>query len=759
MQHDLPIHALREDFRRAWADARRLVVVAPTGSGKSTQVCQMLLEDGAASAGRVVVLQPRRVAARSVARRVADEMGVALGGAVGYQVRFDERLRDDTRIAFVTEGILLRWLLRDPDLAGVGAVLFDEFHERNALSDIALALCKQLQARARPDLRLVVMSATLDARGVAAYLGGPRLCPVLESGGREFPVSVHYQSWGDDGPVWERAAQRAVDILRSTDDGDVLVFMPGMAEIVRTIEDIRRMWRQGAGDPPAVLALHGEMSPADQDRAFAPAAGRRVIVATNVAETSVTLPGIRFVVDSGLARIARYDPERGVNTLHAEPISRASADQRAGRAGRLGPGECHRLWSLDQHETRPATNTPEMQRTELSSTVLLLRSLGVRDVARFDFLDPPDARRLQAADDLLERLGAVAGGEISAVGRRMSELPVHPRYARMLVEARDRGCAGEVALLAALVGGRDLFVRLGRDERIQRRNRESLVGKDERGSDYFALANGFRHAVASGFEPRACYGFGINPNVAREVAQAHSQLLAECGLPDADAPAVRHGRPPPDLVEAIQRCHLVGFIDHLAVRAGSGMDEYDLTGGRRGTLMEESVVGRSALIVASEVREVTARGGDRLTLLGVASAVRPEWVRELAPPGLNERVEHAYDRLNRRVVAGRVLRLSDLIIGGAPVERLDESEAARVLAEEFADQLNRLPQWGRLKPVLARAPAVSRDDVVAVLARAWLGATTFAEASKRDVAAAFAERFAPNTEGTHVPEHQDPAHP
>lgn len=758
MHYDLPIHAARADLRRAWVGGRRLVVVAPTGSGKSTQVCQMLLEDGAAGAGRIVVLQPRRVAARSVARRVAEEMGVPLGGAVGYQVRFDERLSDETRIAFVTEGILLRWLQRDPGLAGIGAVLFDEFHERNALSDTALALCKRLQTQSRPDLRLVVMSATLDARGVADYLGGPGLCPVIESGGREFPVTVHYQSWGDDGPVWERAAQRAVDILRSTEDGDVLVFMPGMAEIVRTIDEIRRVWRQGAGSPPALLALHGEMSPADQDRAFAPGAGRRVIVATNVAETSITLPGIRFVVDSGQARIARYDPERGVNTLHIEPISRASADQRSGRAGRLGPGMCYRLWSLEQHGARPVANTPEMQRTELSSTVLLLHSLGVRDVAAFDFLDPPEVPRLRAADAMLELLGAVADGEVTPVGRRMLELPVHPRYARMLVDARERGCIREVALLAALVSGRDLLVRLGRDDRIQRRNRESLVGKEERASDYFMLANAFRHAVAAGFEPRACYGFGINPNVAREVAQTYAQLLAECGLPDTEPSDLRPGKPSATLVEAIQRCHLVGFIDHLAVRAGAGLDEFDLTGGRRGTLVEESVAGRSALIVASDVREVTARGGQRLTLLGFASAVRPEWVIELAPPGLNERVEHAYDRLNRRVVAGRVLRLSDLIIGGSPVEHVDEAEAARVLAEEFADQLDRLPQWGRIKPMLARVPGVTREEIVATLARAWRGATTFAEVSKRDAAAALAERFAPHTEGIHVPEYQDVAH-
>jgi ATP-dependent helicase HrpB len=727
MQTDLPVYALRDDLRRAWASGRNLVICAPTGSGKTTQVCQYLLADGAANGKRIIVLQPRRVAARSVARRVAQEMDVEVGSLVGYQVRFDERLSAETQIAFVTEGILLRWLQSDPDLSSIGAILFDEFHERNLLSDTALALCKQLQQTTRPDLLLCVMSATLEVKPVAEYLHN---APVIESEGRSFPVEINYEIGAD---IIEGAAQRAVKILRETTEGDVLVFMPGMQEIIHCMDETRRLWRNTASAsaiPPVMLPLHGEMSPADQDRVFASSDYRRVIVATNVAETSITIPGVRFVVDSGLARIARYDPARGVNTLHLEPISRASADQRAGRAGRIAPGVCWRMWQEQEMNFRPARNTPEIQRTELSSALLLLHAQGVQDVAHFDFLDKPDLARIQAAEELLESLGAIHKKQITEIGLRMLRIPTHPRYARMLIEAQKFDVVRHVALMAALVSGRDLLIRLKREDKIQRRNRESLIQRGQHVSDYFLLANSFEHAVKNKFDAKACYAFGVNPHVAREVAQAYEQLIEVCtevGLLDASTHSVIADN------EAIQRCHLVGFLDHLAVRVGAS-DEYDLSGGRRCALMEESIVGRNVLIVASEMREITTRSGDKLSLLGFASAVKPAWVRELNPSGLNEKVEHVYDRLNRKVVAGRVVRYHDLLIGGEPVSELDPDACALVLAEEFADQLNKLPQWAQIKPLLAAHP-IPREQVVSALARAWHGCASVAEAAKRDVVA------------------------
>ncbi len=790
MQLELPIHELGDQLRRAWRTHSNLVLVAPTGSGKTTQVCQLLHADGVLNGKgarkRIVILQPRRVAARSVAKRVAEEMNVDLSGLVGYQVRFDERLTAATEIAFVTEGILLRWLQSDPELSNIGAVLFDEFHERNLLSDIALALCKQLQQTARPDLLLIVMSATLEAGPVAAYLGphprplsresefageGSRT-PILESQGRSYPVDIQYQDWDDDGPVWERAAAKVSEIMRTTSEGDVLVFMPGMFEIQRTIEEVRRSQiSDAAGQTPAVLMLHGEMSPREQDRVFATTDYRRVIVATNVAETSITIPGIRYVVDSGQARVARYEPGRGVNTLHIEAISQASADQRAGRAGRVAPGVAYRLWSQKNHAARPIKNTPEVQRTELSSVVLQLHAFGVSDVETFDFLDKPSATRIRAAEALLLSLGAVSPllrGEglgvrseycITEMGQQMLQIPAHPRYARMLLEAQKYNCVREIALMAALVSGRDLLVRLTRDDKITRRNRESLIKKGDNASDFFLLANAFEHAAKNNFEGKACFSFGINAHVAREVAQAFAQLIGICEeaglLRPNDEEMRREGdeeSPHPIIpssphllasAEAIARCHLVGFVDHLAVRTSTGSEEFDLIGGKRCTLMDESIVGRNMLIVVSEMREITTRrdgrDGEKLTLLGFGSAVKADWVRELNPPGLSEQVEYVYDRLNKRVVAGRVLRYQDLLIGGARVDELDPARAAQVLADEFAHQLNKLPQWGTLKPMIANKPGLTREDVAATLARAWQGVTTFEDAEDVNLVPFFRE--------------------
>lgn len=265
VQTDLPIHALRNDLRAAWTQHNNLVIVAPTGSGKTTQVCQMLHEDGAAQGKRIVVLQPRRMAARSVARRVAEEMKSEIGALVGYQVRFDERLSDVTQIAFITEGILLRWLQSDSALSNIGAVLFDEFHERSVMSDVALALCKRLQRERRPDLKLIVMSATLEAQPIASYLATNAPCPTLIAEGRSYPIEIHYQDWDDDSPVWERAAQKTIEVMSSTDAGDALVFMPGLFEIQRTIDEICRRWREaGQREMPALLALHGEMPAREQ---------------------------------------------------------------------------------------------------------------------------------------------------------------------------------------------------------------------------------------------------------------------------------------------------------------------------------------------------------------------------------------------------------------------------------------------------------------------------------------------------------------
>jgi|GEM_PF-19907 len=406
MPRDLPIFELEHSLVGELKAHSRLILQAPTGSGKSTQVPQILLDHGLLGDGQVVILQPRRLATRLLAARVASERNGRLGNEVGYQIRFENITSDRTRIRFVTEGILLRQLIQNPELRGVSAILFDEFHERHLYGDITLARALQLQATSRPDLKLAVMSATLDAGLLQKYL---EPCAVLSSSGRAFPVAIEYlpKPVGGDGyPIWDLAADELERLAPNT-EGDVLVFMPGKYEISRTIAAIRA---SRVSDRFVVLPLHGELPPAEQDAALAHYQKRRAIVATNVAETSLTIDGVQVVIDSGLARVARFDARRGINTLLVEPISRASADQRAGRAGRTAPGHCLRLWTEREHLDRAQQELPEVKRLDLAEVVLTLKASGIEDVAKFRWLEPPNPQALARAEQLLADLGAIRTG-------------------------------------------------------------------------------------------------------------------------------------------------------------------------------------------------------------------------------------------------------------------------------------------------------------------------------------------------------------
>jgi len=402
-REDLPIFELEHSLVSELKARSRLIIQAPTGSGKSTQVPQILLDHGLLDHGQVVILQPRRLATRLLAARVASERNGRLGDEVGYQIRFENITSGRTRIRFVTEGILLRQLIQDPQLRGVAAILFDEFHERHLYGDITLARALQLQANSRPDLKLAVMSATLDAGLLEKYLES---CAVLSSSGRAFPVAIEYlrKPVGGDGyPVWDLAADELERIAPRT-EGDVLVFMPGKYEIGRTIAAIRA---SRVSDRFVVLPLHGELPPAEQDAALARYQKRRAIVATNVAETSLTIDGVQVVIDSGLARMARFDARRGINTLLVEKISRASAEQRAGRAGRTAPGHCLRLWTEREHLDRAPQELPEVKRLDLAEVVLTLKASGVEEIGSFRWLEPPDPAALARAEQLLVDLGAL----------------------------------------------------------------------------------------------------------------------------------------------------------------------------------------------------------------------------------------------------------------------------------------------------------------------------------------------------------------
>lgn len=738
----LPIWKIHDNILRTLQGGNRLVLVAPTGSGKTTQVPQMLLDAGIAGDRMIVVLQPRRVAARTVANRVASERGGKPGAEVGYQIRFEDRTSVGTRICFVTEGILLRWLQDDGDLSRIGAVVFDEFHERNLLSDVALALVKQLQQSRRPDLVMVVMSATLDAEPVAAYLDA---CPILVSEGQSYPVETGYLSLPDQRPVAAQAAEAVGRILTNRDPGDILVFMPGRSEINGTLEALRGLQLR---EPVVCIPLHGELEPQEQDRAFAPNALRKIIVATNVAETSITIDGIRHVVDSGTARVARYDAERGIGTLLLEPISRASADQRKGRAGRTAPGTCHRLWTAIGHKSRDERHTPEIQRSDLAEVVLLLHSLGIREAASFDWLDKPDVLAVERAERLLTMLGALEKADLTPIGRQMLRLPMHPRYSRMLIEASRLGCVPDAALCAALVSGRDLLTRADRADDHAKGTREMF--EDSPHSDFITLIRAYDFARANGFSFDRCRAHGINAQAARLVEQTCQQILEAAGqqhLHDRHAPPSS----PDQNDEALRRCLMAGFIDQLAKRRGSGQPACDLTGQRQGQLVRESVVRDAPFFVAANLRDLPARGGVLQTLLSLATAVEPGWVAELFPQHLTTSVEHRFDAKNKRVAALKVVHYHDLVLEESPQQRdLDPTSSGRCLAAAWQSGAFDLPLFDhRLKQFIARVNLVHAtvpelefaplDDASTVicLTRAFHGLTPVKDAQAAPLTHAF----------------------
>ncbi len=850
MQQALPIWQLHGQIVETLRTGNRLMLVAPTGSGKTTQVPQMLADAGSRLWGlgsgadnaapnttldtrpktpnpnppfRIVVLQPRRVAARTVAARVAWERGGKLGQEVGYQIRFDDRLGEATRICFVTEGVLLRWLQDDRELSDVAAVLFDEFHERNLLSDVALALVKRLQQTARPDLRIVVMSATLDAEPVAKYLGqvsgraGEQArtwgsdnvggvtgasahlpafspAPILVSEGVNFPVEVRYAEHLNRRPAPEQAVEAVERIVNGGGPGDVLVFMSGMADINATINALRAARLAEDCD---FIPLHGDLSPDDQDRAFAPSSRRKIVVSTNVAETSVTIDGIRHVVDSGEARVARYDAERGIQTLFIEEISRASADQRKGRAGRTAPGTCWRLWTESGHLNRPERNTPEIQRADLAEVVLLLHSLGIRSAATFDWLDQPDTVAVERAERLLVMLGALRRWEedrgekledrgadgsaalssthyplssptdLTDTGRQMLRLPMHPRYSRMLVEAGRRGCVPAAALCAALVSGRDLLVRVARGDAQAADNREQFEASPD--SDFITLMRAFEFAKQCGFNLDACRRHGINAKVAREVeltfqqvlAIAERQRLGEEGNQSTAANAKlnpeRSAAKPDE--NALLKCLTAGFIDQLALRRDQGTLECEMSEGRRGTLMRESVVQKAPMFVAAALRETDGLLRP-LTLLGLATAVKPEWLRELHLQHLNATVEHQFDRTHKRVSALKLTRFRDLVIGQEHQRELDPEATGRCLAEAAMSGWFDLPNLNHeVKQFIARVNLAAAalpdleykpfDDaaMTAALARAFRGLSLQKEAQTAVLKPAFAAHLAPEQVG------------
>lgn len=699
MSDRLPIFEIEDQIIASLRDSRRLILQAPTGSGKSTQVPQMLLNHGFLKNGQAAILQPRRIAARLLADRVARERDVKIGRQVGYQIRFENVSGPETKIKYVTEGVLLRQMVQDPKLSQIEILILDEFHERHLYGDITLARALELQETVRPDLRLIVMSATLQAELLKEYLDP---CVALKSEGRTFPVEIQFEKQSAGAgrmPVWELAAEAFVRHLQSGGNGDVLVFMPGSYEIQQTIRAI--------GDRPEsrgflLLPLHGELSSSDQDAAVNQYDRPKIVISTNVAETSLTIAGIRLVIDSGLARTPRYDPNRGINTLLIEKISRSSADQRAGRAGRTEPGTCMRLWSQSEHLERPIQELPEVKRLDLSEVVLTLKSAGISDLRRFRWLEPPDEKNLAKAEELLYDLGALKPQgrtdqsvpqndpigsenlEITGLGHRMLAFPLHPRYSRMLLAAQDFGCVHQACLVAALTQGRDLLIRNPGKEVKQ--IREDMLG-DHASSDFWILIRAWNYAAQNHFRLEACRKVGIHAQTARQVAPLLSQFLRiakreglniqETAISDA----------------ALQKCILIGFSDRVAHRLDQGTLRCELVHGRRGVLARESAVQKNSIFVACEIREIESRDKSVNTLISLATAIELGWLQELFQNDLTKQTRVFYDSTTRRVHAEEVLIFRDLELDKSRIEPPPPDAAAKLLAEEVVAGRLALTAW------------------------------------------------------------------
>ena len=676
---NLPIGEIEEEFLNAYREGNRIVLSAPTGSGKSTQIPQILLKNRLLEEGELLVLQPRRIAARALARRVAYELGEKMGDRIGYQIRNETIVSRNTVVRFVTEGILLRKFINDPRLSRVSGIIFDEFHERSLHADIALARVLQLQKVDRPELRIVVMSATLDSKALEAYLDP---CRAVVSGGRVFPVDISHikeRAGGNDTPIWEVAAKQVSESVKATDEGHALVFMPGAYEIGRTI---KALGQRLSASEFRLLPLHSELGSREQDAALDSSDRRKVIVSTNVAETSLTIDNVRLVVDSGQARVARYDPVRGLNTLWIEKISHASASQRSGRAGRTGPGKCIRLWSERDHSQRAEFDEPEVQRMDLSESLLTLLATGIESLDTFDWFEQPSEDRLLEAKRLLSMLGAIDGdGRLTSAGRRIAEFPLHPRYGAMMLAADRYDCVEDAALAAAIAQSQGIFLRKA-DKEVSKR-RDALIG-DCSESDLLAQTRAWRMGRANRFDLGFCRELGIYGRTAKQVEHVAKQILSCAKYADVAC------RQPSETPESnVLKAILAGFPDRVCRRLDRGTLRCEMTGQLRGSLARESKAKDASLLVVCEITEIGHQKGEVTVVFGLCSQIQEEWLEELYPKEFESGVETIFDEKKKRVIERRFKRYRDLNIECR--ENLDVS------SELAAAQLAKLVESGKAK--------------------------------------------------------------
>lgn len=663
-----PIDAILPDVLDALRSARTVVVHAPTGAGKTTRLPAALL-DAWPEQGAVWTLEPRRIAARAAARFVGRQRGSAPGDEVGWHVRFEPRFSRTTRLLYLTDGVAVRRLADDPFLEGVQAVVVDELHERSLNTDLALAMLRRIQDEVRPDLRLVLMSATLDTARLASTLGAP----VVASEGRAYPVKVHWSSRPDDRHASVRCVEGVRRALREQ-PGDVLAFLPGVGEIHRTQRDL------GAVPDVDILPLYGALPAAEQDRALVPGPRRRVVLATNVAETSLTLEGIHAVVDTGLARFARHDPASGLDRLVLEPISQASSDQRAGRAGRTAPGVVYRLWTERDHRGRPAFDEPEILRADLAGTVLQLRAWGEAHPVDLPWLQPPTAHALDAADTQLRSLGLLDRHGLTPLGLRAVRLPLHPRLGVLVLSAHRQGHPHTGALAAACLAGRDPF-------------RRQVPGRDAPVPS--TPCDVYDRVLAV----RARGGPRLRTRAIEDLDRIAQQILRH--LEPAPTPTEPEGR-------ALQRALSEAWPDRIALRRAPDSERALLRGGRGVRLTEASGVRDAELFVAVQVDDGPQREG----LVRIASAVDRAWIVPTQHTVLQ------FDPERRQVTAREQTRLDALILHEHAVALRDDDAVHACLLDAVRADPALLPiddpavdaLLARLELLCARCPELGMPE-------------------------------------------------
>ena len=650
----LPIDDVLGDIVAAMTSDGTTVLVAAPGAGKTTRVPPAL---EAAGLGPIVILEPRRIAARAAARRVAEENGWRVGEEVGYHVRFDKKYGPKTRILFCTEGILLARLQSDPFLEGVGCLIFDEFHERSLDADLALAMARRVRADVREDLGILVTSATLDPVPIAKFLGG---APIIESDGRSYPIDQRFlppvaaaagtfTGSGRSEPLEEQVA-RGVNLALADSSGDVLVFLAGVGEIKRCAERLTRIPKI------EIHQLYGDLDPGAQDAALRAGKVRRVVLATNVAESSVTVGGVHAVVDSGEARVLRHDPGSGVDRLMVERIDRAAADQRAGRAGRLGPGLAIRLWSQIDDRTLDSHLIPEVQRLDVAAPVLELANWGETDFLQFPWFERPRPGAIEGAVTLLHGLGALdARGHITKAGREMSRLPLPPRLAGLVLAGRNLGALEVASLAAALLSERDPFRRQGG-------GRGGGARRDATESDVFERCV----ALDGGHAGRH---LDVARQAVRQVQRVRDQILR--GVPG------REGKRAKSDETALAKALFAAFPDRLCVRRSEDPERAVMTGGKGLRMGHECGVTEAQFFVA--VRILAGRRPGEEDIVQMASAVERSWI-----DGGEVRVSTrpVFDAARGRVVGRRREMLGPLVLAEADHPECPAAEAEEVLVEE-----------------------------------------------------------------------------